>query len=41
MTDVDYAPWHIVKSADKRRARLNCISTMLCFSASRLSRTRV
>jgi polyphosphate kinase len=28
-TDVDYAPWHIVKSDDKRRARLNCISTML------------
>jgi polyphosphate kinase len=28
-TDTDYAPWHIVKSDDKRRARLNCISAML------------
>jgi polyphosphate kinase len=30
-TDVDYAPWHIVKSDDKRRARLNCIAAMLNF----------
>jgi len=28
-TDVDYAPWHIVKSDDKRRARLNCIHQLL------------
>jgi len=28
-TDTAYAPWHIVKSDDKRRARLNCISTLL------------
>jgi polyphosphate kinase len=28
-TDTDYAPWHIVKSDDKRRARLNCISALL------------
>ncbi len=28
-TDVDYAPWHIVRSDDKRRARLNCISQLL------------
>jgi polyphosphate kinase 2 (PPK2 family) len=28
-TDVDYAPWHIVRSDDKRRARLNCITKML------------
>jgi polyphosphate kinase len=28
-TDTDYAPWHIVKSDDKKRARLNCISAML------------
>ena len=28
-TDTDYAPWHIVKSDDKRRARLNCISHLL------------
>jgi len=28
-TDSDYAPWHIVRSDNKRRARLNCISRML------------
>jgi polyphosphate kinase 2 len=28
-TDTDHAPWHIVRSDDKRRARLNCISGML------------
>jgi polyphosphate kinase len=28
-TDVDYAPWYIVRSDDKRRGRLNCISQML------------
>jgi len=28
-TDVKYAPWHIVKSDDKRRARLNCIAQIL------------
>ena len=28
-TDVDYAPWHIVRSDDKKRARLNCITKML------------
>ena len=28
-TDTDYAPWHIVPSDDKRRARLNCISHLL------------
>jgi polyphosphate kinase len=28
-SDVDYAPWHIVKSDDKRRGRLNCIATIL------------
>ncbi len=28
-TDVDYAPWHIVRSDDKRRARLNCIAQIL------------
>jgi polyphosphate kinase 2 len=28
-TDVDFAPWHIVKSDDKRRGRLNCISQIL------------
>jgi polyphosphate kinase 2 len=28
-TDTDFAPWHIVRSDDKRRARLNCISHLL------------
>jgi polyphosphate kinase 2 len=28
-TDTDYAPWHIVRSDDKKRARLNCISHLL------------
>jgi polyphosphate kinase 2 len=28
-TDTDYAPWHIVRSDDKRRARLNLISHFL------------
>jgi polyphosphate kinase 2 len=28
-TDVDFAPWHIVRSDDKRRARLNVISHFL------------
>jgi polyphosphate kinase 2 (PPK2 family) len=28
-TDSAHAPWHIVRSDDKRRARLNCISHIL------------
>jgi polyphosphate kinase 2 len=28
-TDVDYAHWHIVRSDDKRRGRLNCIAQIL------------
>ena len=28
-TDVSYAPWNILQSDDKRRARLNCISHLL------------
>ena len=28
-TDTKHAPWHIVRSDDKRRARLNCISHIL------------
>ena len=28
-TDIDEAPWYIVKSDDKRRARLNCIAHLL------------
>jgi polyphosphate kinase len=29
MTDTEHAPWFIVRSDDKRRARLNCISHIL------------
>jgi polyphosphate kinase 2 len=28
-TDTDAVPWHIIRSDDKRRARLNCISHLL------------
>lgn len=28
-TDKKFAPWHLVRSDDKRRARLNCISHLL------------
>jgi polyphosphate kinase len=28
-SDTEYAPWHIVRSDDKKRARLNCIAAML------------
>ncbi len=28
-TDTDYAPWHIVRADDKKRARLNCIAHFL------------
>jgi polyphosphate kinase 2 len=28
-TDTEHAPWHIVRSDDKRRARLNCITHIL------------
>ena len=28
-TDTDYAPWYVVRSDDKRRARLNCLSHLL------------
>jgi hypothetical protein len=28
-TDTEVAPWHIVQSDDKKRARLNCISHLL------------
>ena len=36
-TDTDYAPWHLVDSNDKKRARLNCIAHIL----SRLPYERV
>jgi len=28
-TNTDYAPWHVVRADDKKRARLNCISHFL------------
>ena len=28
-TDTPHAPWHIVRSDDKKRARLNCIAHFL------------
>jgi hypothetical protein len=28
-TDTKYAPWYLVRSDDKKRARLNCISHLL------------
>jgi len=28
-TDTEYAPWYVVRSDDKRRARLNCIAHLL------------
>ena len=28
-TDTKWAPWHILKSDDKKRARLNCITHLL------------
>ena len=28
-TDTDHAPWHIVRTDDKKRARLNCIAYLL------------
>lgn len=41
-TDVDYAPWHIVRSDDKRRGRLNCIAQILeLFPYKKISRPEV
>jgi hypothetical protein len=28
-TDTDETPWHVVRTDDKRRARLNCITQLL------------
>jgi hypothetical protein len=28
-TDTKHAPWHILRSDDKKRARLNCIAHLL------------
>jgi polyphosphate kinase 2 len=41
-TDTEYAPWYIVPSDDKRRARLNCITHLLgLIPYKKLRRTRV
>jgi polyphosphate kinase 2 len=41
-TDTRYAPWHIVRSDDKRRARLNCISHILSLiPRKKVPRTKV
>lgn len=41
-TDTDDAPWYIVRSDDKRRARLNCISHLLSlFPYKEVSRDKV
>jgi polyphosphate kinase len=41
-TDSKHAPWHIIRSDDKRRARLNCIAHLLkAISFKRLSQDSV
>jgi polyphosphate kinase 2 len=41
-TDTEFAPWYIVPSDDKRRARLNCISHLLSLIPyKKVSRTKV
>jgi polyphosphate kinase 2 len=41
-TDTDHAPWHIVRSDDKKRARLNCITHFLSqFPYEELPRQKV
>jgi polyphosphate kinase len=41
-TDSKHAPWHIVRSDDKRRARLNCISHILnCIPAKSVARPKI
>jgi len=41
-TDSEHAPWFVVRSEDKRRARLNCISHLLkTIPYKRLSPERV
>ncbi len=41
-TDTKFAPWHIVRSDDKRRARLNCISHILkTVPVGKVSRSKV
>jgi polyphosphate kinase 2 len=41
-TDTEHAPWYIVRSDDKRRARLNCISHILrSIPYKKIKRTKV
>jgi len=41
-TDTKHAPWHVVRSDDKRRARLNCIAHLLSqIPYKRVSREKV
>jgi polyphosphate kinase 2 len=41
-TDTDFAPWHVIFSDDKRRARLNCIAHILgSVPYQKVSRKRV
>jgi polyphosphate kinase 2 len=41
-TDTEYAPWFIVRSDDKKRARLNCISQLLSLIPyKRISRKQI
>jgi polyphosphate kinase 2 len=41
-TDSKHAPWHIVRSDDKRRARLNCISHILkLIPFNKISRAKI
>jgi polyphosphate kinase 2 len=41
-TDTEHAPWHIVRSDDKRRARLNCIAHILkLISCKKKSRPKI
>jgi polyphosphate kinase 2 len=41
-TDTEVSPWHIVRSDDKRRARLNCITDLLSrIPYERISRPKV
>jgi polyphosphate kinase len=41
-TDTKFAPWHIIRSDDKRRARLNCISHILkTIPAGKVPRSKV
>lgn len=42
VTDTKYAPWYIVRSDDKKKARLNCISHLLsCIPYKKVPREKV